>query len=150
MKRTILLFLLFATILCTVALAHSGKTDGRGGHYNRSTGEYHYHHGHPAHQHPDGVCPYDFDDATDHSSGSNSQSGNIKTKPTATPKQTFAPLVLSGGATRSVPIRKSPKSNEESELSDALKKVGIGTGAVFVIYILPALISDLNKKRKHK
>lgn len=42
--------------------AHPGRTDSSGGHYNRSTGEYHYHHGYPAHQHPDGVCPYDFDD----------------------------------------------------------------------------------------
>lgn len=38
--------------------AHSGRTDSRGGHYDRSTGEYHYHHGYPAHQHPNGVCPY--------------------------------------------------------------------------------------------
>jgi hypothetical protein len=37
---------------------HSGGTDSRGGHHNRSTGEYHFHHGEPAHQHPDGVCPY--------------------------------------------------------------------------------------------
>ena len=53
--------------------AHPGRTDSRGGHYNRSTGEYHYHHGYPAHQHPDGVCPYDFDDRTGHSSGSSSK-----------------------------------------------------------------------------
>jgi hypothetical protein len=38
--------------------AHSGRTDSSGGHYDRSTGEYHYHHGHSAHQHPNGVCPY--------------------------------------------------------------------------------------------
>ena len=25
--------------------AHSGRTDSRGGHYNRKTGEYHYHGG---------------------------------------------------------------------------------------------------------
>lgn len=53
--------------------AHPGRTDSRGGHYNRSTGEYHYHHGYPAHQHPDGVCPYDFDDRTGHSSGSSNK-----------------------------------------------------------------------------
>lgn len=53
-------FLLLIAILCfsSVALAHSGKTDSSGGHYNRSTGEYHYHHGRSAHQHPGGVCPY--------------------------------------------------------------------------------------------
>lgn len=41
------------------AFAHSGRTDADGGHYNTSTGEYHFHHGYPAHQHPDGICPYE-------------------------------------------------------------------------------------------
>jgi hypothetical protein len=40
------------------AFAHGGRTDDNGGHYNRDTGEYHYHHGHPAHDHPNGECPY--------------------------------------------------------------------------------------------
>lgn len=52
------------------AFAHPGGTDGSGGHYNRSTGEYHYHHGHSAHDHVDGVCPYDYDDKTGERSGS--------------------------------------------------------------------------------
>lgn len=50
-------FLMF--LLCVpYADAHPGRTDSNGGHYDRSTGEYHYHHGYSAHQHPDGVCPY--------------------------------------------------------------------------------------------
>lgn len=49
--------------LCCCALPiisplHSGKTDGDGGHYDHGAGEYHYHHGYPAHQHPNGICPY--------------------------------------------------------------------------------------------
>ena len=60
-----LLVALFALLLCcTVALAHPGGTDAAGGHYDRSTGEYHYHHGHTAHQHYNGQCPYNFDDRT--------------------------------------------------------------------------------------
>lgn len=40
--RLVLLILVF----CVVRLdAHSGRTDSRGGHYNRSTGEYHFHSG---------------------------------------------------------------------------------------------------------
>lgn len=63
-------------ILClnVSAYAHGGKTDSNGGHTDSSTGEYHYHHGYPAHSHPGGVCPYDYNDATDHSSGSSSSS----------------------------------------------------------------------------
>lgn len=58
-----------SVVLCTVVCAHSGGTDSQGGHYNRSTGQYHYHHGYPAHQHTGGVCPYNFDDKTGQSSG---------------------------------------------------------------------------------
>lgn len=62
------------------ALAHSGRTDSQGGHYDSETGEYHFHHGYPAHQHydidgdgkPD--CPYEFDDKTGSRSGSSSGS----------------------------------------------------------------------------
>lgn len=46
---------------CVAVFAHPGKTDSDGGHFDRSTGEYHYHHGYPAHQHENGTRPYDFD-----------------------------------------------------------------------------------------
>lgn len=46
-----------------VAQAHSGRTDGHGGHRDSRNisglGGYHYHcGGHPAHLHEDGACPY--------------------------------------------------------------------------------------------
>lgn len=52
-----LLALILLFILPVSALAHPGGTDANGGHYDGS--EYHYHHGYPAHQHTNGVCPYD-------------------------------------------------------------------------------------------
>lgn len=58
------LALIFCVFVCGVAFAHPGGTDSAGGHYDTKTGEYHYHHGHPAHQHKNGVCPYgDYDDS---------------------------------------------------------------------------------------
>ncbi len=68
MKKTFLRILLvsFAVALLlfsTVAFAHPGGTDKYGGHTERATGLYHYHHGHEAHQHPNGVCPFgDYDE----------------------------------------------------------------------------------------
>ena len=63
MKHKLIIFvaiiIALSVLFSTTALAHSGGTDRNGGHYNHSTGEYHYHHGKSAHQHPDGVCPYD-------------------------------------------------------------------------------------------
>ena len=43
----------------STSFSHSGGTDASGGHYNRATGEYHYHHGERPHQHENGKCPYD-------------------------------------------------------------------------------------------
>ena len=44
MKRIICLVLIFI-LVATSSYAHSGRTDSSGGHYNRKTGEYHYHGG---------------------------------------------------------------------------------------------------------
>ena len=84
MKRKISLVLtvlfLLAILLPIAASAHKGNTDAYGGHYDRSTGQYHYHHGYRAHQHTDtngdGVqdCPYDFKDMANHTSGASSDS----------------------------------------------------------------------------
>ena len=76
MKKHILVILALLLVLSVTATAHSGRTDSQGGHHS-STGGYHYHHGYPAHQHPDGVCPYDYDDKTGESSGSPSSSSNV-------------------------------------------------------------------------
>ena len=72
------------------SFAHPGRTDSNGGHTDKSTGEYHYHHGYPAHDHwdidGDGTidCPYNFDDQTNHNSGNNNGIGsetNTQKKP---------------------------------------------------------------------
>lgn len=114
MRKRLLAFLLaFLLLLHPTVLAHSGKTDANGGHYDRSTGEYHYHHGYPAHQHydmdGDGVadCPYDFDDKTDHSSRSDSGSSH---------------------AVQSTP-RPSPQKSDDSKA----KHISVGEIVVFVI-----------------
>ena len=80
--------LLFVLFLClqvpAVVFAHPGRTDSNGGHTDHSTGEYHYHHGYPAHQHydmdGDGTvdCPYKLKDQANHST--TSSSNNIQQK----------------------------------------------------------------------
>lgn len=113
MKRFLAFLLAFLLLLSPTVLAHSGRTDANGGHYYRSTGEYHYHHGYPAHQHydmdGDGIidCPYDFDDQTGRNSGgsssgskkSSSRSTYVPPTPTPTPKKkgiTVPPMLVLG------------------------------------------------------
>lgn len=66
-----LLLIAFIFTLTTYTSAHSGRTDSNGGHLDHSTGEYHYHHGYPEHDHydidSDGFidCPYLFHYSSD-------------------------------------------------------------------------------------
>ena len=86
MKKQIPLILALCLALSATAIAHPGKTDSNGGHYDQSTGQYHYHHGYEAHQHTGGVCPYDFDDRTGENSGSPSSGSSFVTNPNSSSK----------------------------------------------------------------
>ena len=44
-KRISALVVILLMSFPLLVLAHSGRTDSNGGHYNRKTGEYHYHNG---------------------------------------------------------------------------------------------------------
>ena len=83
-------------IITTFAYAHSGRTDSKGGHYNRSTGEYHYHHGYPAHSVCGINCPYNNIDATNRKSSSSSpKTGNSKTSDADFGTIIYASLLIS-------------------------------------------------------
>lgn len=90
MKRLSVWVLAFC-LLAGSAYAHPGGTDSSGGHYNRSTGEYHYHHGYPEHDHPGGICPY-------------------KAKPTSTPRK-------SSSSSYSYTARATPRPTSSKRVS---------------------------------
>lgn len=107
--RKLLVFLLVFVVLPFSALAHSGGTDSMGGHYNRSTGEYHFHHGYSEHQHTGGKCPYDKSGRTNwptakpdlYASSSSSSSSSSKYSKSvisyasrATPRPTIQPTAV--------------------------------------------------------
>ena len=50
-------------IFSSFLFSHSGGTDSRGGHHNKKTGTYHYHHGYSAHQHINGECSFESGDS---------------------------------------------------------------------------------------
>ena len=76
MKQKIIAALMMLSLLFAPAsYAHSGRTDAYGGHHDNKNvsglGSYHYHcGGHPAHLHPNGVCPYEAGSSTSNSSNS--------------------------------------------------------------------------------
>ena len=99
--------LLILVLSCTVfSFAHSGRTDSNGGHRDNKNvsglGYYHYHcGGHPAHLHPNGVCPY---------SGSSSQKKPVKkytriSKPTLSLKAVNANYIKVSWSKRSKTVK---------------------------------------------
>lgn len=85
-----LISLLILLLFNLTVSAHSGRTDAAGGHYNHSTGEYHYHHGYSAHDHydmdGDGIldCPYDFDNKTTYAASEDNSPANTSQATTST------------------------------------------------------------------
>lgn len=89
MKGFIVSLALCCCALPIISPLHSGGTDGAGGHYDHSTGEYHYHHGKPAHQHYGGKCPYDYRyDCGKEGCDIQDQHGHINKPTTTTPTTT--------------------------------------------------------------
>ena len=119
--RKIAIFLLLLVFLSIPAAAHSGGTDKYGGLIDHSTGEYHYHHGYPAHQHDGGVCPYNYVDKSGSTSGNNGSSNG------------------SGSAVKAPPAKKQSKDEQDD---------GISTG-VFVTLSIIGVFALAGAVEKH-
>lgn len=133
MKKIAAIFL--ALLFIVPAYAHGGRTDSQGGHYDRSTGEYHFHHGYPAHQHENGVCPYDFDDKTGESSGASS-GGTSSKRPT-----------MVGGMSSS----DSAKNDTSSSSSIPVSIIVIWCIIGFYVLLYPlSVVSSAINNRKYK
>ncbi len=113
MKKNIVLrvcMCLLALMIPLTAFAHSGRTDGNGGHRDNKNksglGYYHYHcGGYPPHLHTNGVCPYT-------GGGSSSATSGIKSTVPAssTPKKVYASRI------DAVSVPKSIDAGESSML----------------------------------
>lgn len=75
MKKVIFINVLILLFYSSLSYGHSGGTDSNGGHHVTATGEYHYHHGYPAHDHINGLCLC-LDENTDEISKDNSNNSS--------------------------------------------------------------------------
>ena len=152
MRRYAALCVLLLLFTVFTAHAHPGRTDGKGGHTDRSTGEYHYHHGYSAHQHENGECPYDFDDKTGESSGSSGSSSG-RSYPSVTPRPTIkatvkptaratakpTPRVTPRATVRaSTPAASTSKEDDPVSFNSILLCVGIGIAIGAIITVILA------------
>lgn len=127
--------------------AHPGDTDLNGGHYDWETRDYHYHHGHPAHYHTDGVCPYgDYDQYTD--VGSETRYDRINE---------LASLLEEDGYETTAPEQPEKSNNNTKEKSNPTHgKLSYMTAAVaavsalFLVSIISIILSWREKRRFKK
>ena len=171
MKRTTILFLtiLWILFLPISGAAHPGKTDANGGHYDRSTGEYHYHHGYPAHQHPDGICPYESEAEIATATTGKTSESTEKDEATKAPATTEKTETTKAAATTENPREKELSSecellreqNEEKDESierlkeesekqaESLRQYKL-TAAVSTVAAVAAILLFVSNKKKLK
>lgn len=142
MRRYAALCVLLLLFTVFTAHAHPGGTDSQGGHTDRSTGEYHYHHGYSAHQHENGECPYDFDDKTGESSGSSGSSSgrsysSVTPRPTVKPTVKPTPRVTPRATARaSVTAATTSKEDDPVSFNSILLCVGIGIAIGAIVTVI--------------
>lgn len=149
MKLKRLFSVAMAIVMCAgTAYGHSGRTDSSGGHRDKKNvsglGPYHYHcGGHPAHLHPNGVCPYSS--SYSGSSSSSAASDNVTvpdpnrnnvylmhTMPQMTVGESFTAEAVSNNS--SAPLSWT-SSNSNAAYVDSTGRVtakGVGTAVITV------------------
>lgn len=159
MKRILLLIISASIAIAATgyAYAHPGRTDSQGGHTDRTTGEYHFHHGYPAHQHEDrdgdGVkeyCPYEFSDDTGSSSGASSSRAKTQAV-TPAPEQKITIRATTATTETTPPTTAAVYSlgSAESNNSDGEEPIVIGLAAVcLIICILWAVVQKSNSEQE--
>lgn len=151
MKFKKLVSVTLAFIMCTgTAFAHSGRTDSSGGHRDNKNasglGYYHYHcGGHPAHLHPNGICPYASGYSDSSGSGSSYTPGTpapdpnrnnvylMHTMPQMTVGETFTAQAVSNNTSASLTWSSSNSSVASVNSSTGqVTSNGIGTAVITV------------------
>ncbi len=134
-----------AALLCLgSASAHSGRTDANGGHHVTATGEYHYHHGYPAHQHPGGVCPYTTNRQDSQSYTTDSAADESDRKDT--PSTTYTRPSQPSSSSKADETRKL-----EAEKRQFWKNVLLCVlGFVFIVWPFLAIAGDMLRRRQKR
>lgn len=133
-------------LIATVAYSHPGKTDEYGGHYDNETGEYHYHHGYPAHEHIDGKCQYDFEDKTNYSSGASSSTATKKTEYHVETPDPLSPEIADVNNNRS-PVPSLTTNKNDINMTYIII-CGI-IALVISIYIISAFVEKYRSEKKN-
>ena len=137
--------------------SHSGRTDANGGHKDNQNksglGSYHYHcGGHPAHLHPNGVCPYSASSQSGTSSSS-SGSGSGSSSRTSSGSSSGSGSGSSSGSSSSpspsstsITTTTIPSTVEvtEIQIEEKIEDMEIGESQKLTVTIIPNNATDKN------
>ena len=166
-KLTKTISIILTLIMCSIpTFAHSGRTDSSGGHRDNKNasglGSYHYHHGYPAHLHPDGVCPYSssVSDETETDSQSNSESTNNYTYTSGAYSNNDADYSDTNTESSETDVDYSESKEDNSDnAEEQTEQRNSYTGLIFIIiavlciiplfikFVVPRISDYINKKR---
>lgn len=130
-KKICIIILSIALIMASnISFAHSGRTDSNGGHKDNKNasglGSYHYHcGGHPAHLHPNGVCPY-----------SSSASSSTSKKATSSSKSTV------NSTKESTPVEPATVEVTKVEINKGFTNITVGESDKLTATITPLDATD--------
>ena len=129
--------------------SHSGRTDANGGHRDNKNksglGSYHYHcGGHPAHLHPNGVCPYSSSSQSSTSSSessSSASSGSSSGSSSSSTSESSSSSSSSSTTTTSIP---STIEVTEIQIQEKIEDMEIGENEKLTANITPSNATDKN------
>lgn len=140
-KKILSILIIILTILSIQinVYSHSGRTDANGGHRDNKNksglGSYHYHcGGHPAHLHPNGVCPYS-------SSGRSSTSSSSSSSGSSSSSSSTSSSSSNSKTTTSIP---STIEVTEIQIQEKIEDMEIGENEKLTATITPNNATDKN------
>ncbi len=140
---SVLIIILIVLSMQISVYSHSGRTDANGGHRDNKNksglGSYHYHcGGHPAHLHPNGVCPYS---SSSKSSTSSSGSGSASSSSSSTTSGSSSSSSSNSKTRTSVP---STIAVTEIQIEEKIEDMEIGENEKLTATITPSNATDKN------
>lgn len=129
--------------------AHSGRTDASGGHKDNQNksglGSYHYHcGGHPAHLHPNGVCPYSSSASSSSTKSSTSPSSSSSSKSSTSSSSSSSSNKSITSSSSSSASNNKPTTVEviEIKINEDIESIEVGESRMLTTTITPSDASD--------
>jgi len=139
-KLKIVIVTIISMYLLTInSYSHSGRTDSNGGHRDNNNvsglGSYHYHcGGHPAHLHPNGICPYSTSSSSVESSSKSTPSTSSLLATTTSSKEYTSKKNTYNDKSNTMQKNSKEENSEDSNELGKVLALGLLGGGGYIGY----------------